>query len=208
MGSKRHSYRFYCATAFILFVLMMAFCLLWILFFSQRKTPSMSVGFTPPKTGHLGNFYSPHFFAALVSNTTPWRINLETAYIENRENGIAGPLHTALWGGTNNYSSFLHGETMPLPFEVPAVAKWSFRVCFEYSRDAGLLRKFLSSVFQQSRFRFSLPQYAWLREHGLLDGRWHAKYVGAWASDTPAQADGTPVLLPSPPEPQPKGEKR
>ena len=68
----------------ILFAFML---LLWLAAPSRPPDAALGVSFTPPRSGHMGNFYSEHFVVATVTNATALKIGLENPVVEWDENG-------------------------------------------------------------------------------------------------------------------------
>jgi len=143
----------------------------------------IGVSFMPPRSGHMGDFYSPHFVVALVTNATHRAIHLELPVVQWEANGVVITAMANLWSGTNGVCSLGSKEAMPLPFEIPKDAT-KFRISFEYSRDAGTIQKLLSPVSSKlfpRNITPPLPQR--LFRQGWMDGRLHFNYEGGWETN-------------------------
>jgi hypothetical protein len=79
------------------------FVVLLLVWLAAPRKPAAAIGvsFTPPRSGHMGNFYSERLRVALVTNSTQRVTGLELADVEWDVNGVVTGVLTNLWGGTN-----------------------------------------------------------------------------------------------------------
>jgi hypothetical protein len=119
--------------------------LVWLAAPGRPVHAAIGVSVMPPRSGHMGNFYSERLMVALVTNSTQRAIGLELPVVEWEANGVIITALANLWGGTNGLCSFGSNELMRLPFEIPTNST-KFRVSFEYWREAGPLQKILCPV--------------------------------------------------------------
>ena len=203
---RRSAYR-YLAVGLGLAILFAALLLLWLAAPRKRVTADFGLSFTPPRSGHMANFYSKHFFVAMVTNATPGTVGLEDPVVEWDDNGTIitaprvftfrvpssvvewddnGTIITGLanlWGSTNGLCSLGSSEVMPLPFEIPTNST-KFRISFEYWREAGPFQKLLSPVSSKLFPRnISRPLPQRLFRDGWFDGRLHLTYIGGWEAN-------------------------
>ena len=185
MEPERRSPYPYRAVWLGLALLIAALFLLWLASPKRSALVPMGVSFTPPRCGHMGNFYSGHFLIALVTNTTPWSIDLENAFLQWDVNGVIVTETANLWGGTNYTCSLEPGEVMLLPLEVPTNSPM-FKISFRYNRDAGPFVRMLSPTFRMLCPRTIGPRQPfllWMADGGWLEGRVHMKYEGEWQTN-------------------------
>ena len=143
--------------------------------------PPIIVGFSLPRSGHMGNFYSGHFVVAFVTNATPWNIDLLNPVLQWDKNGAIVTDYAPQWGGTNEFCSLGTNGVMPLPFEIPTNAT-KFRISFfEYSHEAGPFQKMLSPAASILLPRRTIPWRTY--RQGWLDGREHMNYEGEWRTN-------------------------
>ena len=173
----------YLAVGLGLLILFAALFLLWLVTPRKRITADFGLSFTPPRSGHMANFYSKHFFVATVTNATPGKVGLENPVVEWDDNGTIITGLANLWGGTNGFCSLGSSEVMPLPFEIPTNSS-KFRISFGYWREAGPFQKLLSPVSSKLFPRnISRPLPLRLFRDGWFDGRLHMMYEGGWETN-------------------------
>ena len=61
--------------------------LLWLAAPRKRVGAAISLSFTPPRSGHMGDYYSSHFLVALVTNATQRAFHLEHLAVQRDANG-------------------------------------------------------------------------------------------------------------------------
>ena len=158
------------------------FILVWSARSGRPPIDTMRVGFTPLRSGHMGDFYSSRFTVAMVTNTSHFLTHLELPTVQSDNDGVVLTYLANLWGGTNGDCSLGTQETMPLPFEVPTNCR-KFRVSFEYWHEAGFFQRLLcpalGKLFSRTKGH-PQPIFLWLQSHGWLDGRLHLDYEGGW----------------------------
>ena len=180
---QRRSPYLYRAVWLGLAILLVVLLLAWLTAPRKPAVAAIGVSFTPPRSGHMGNFYSEHLMVALVTNSTQRTIGFELPVVQWEANGVVITALANLWGGTNGLCSVGTKQVMPLPFEIPTDST-KFRISFEYWREAGPLQRLLSPI---SRKLFPrditppLPQR--LFRQGWMDGRLHFNYEGDWKTN-------------------------
>jgi hypothetical protein len=157
--------------------------LVWLTALRKPAVAPIGVSFTPPRSGGLGFDYSARFLVALVTNATQGTIRLEPPNVQWEENGAFAACMTNLWGGTNNLCSLGSKGVVPLLFNIPANSM-KIRLSFEYSREAGPLKKMLRPALRRLFPRYiTQPIVLRLFQQGWVDGRLHMSYEGGWETN-------------------------
>jgi hypothetical protein len=165
------------ATSFVVLLL------LWLASPRKPAVAAIGVSFMPPHSGSMGFDYSARFLVALVTNATQGAIGLEPPNVQWEENGAFAGSMTNLWGGTNNLCSLGSKGVVPLPFNIPTNSM-KLRLSFEYSREAGPLKKMLRPALRRLFPRYiTQPLMLRLFEQGWVDGRLHMRYEGGWETN-------------------------
>lgn len=157
--------------------------LLWFATIRTHPSPAIRVGFATATSGHMGDFYSPHFLVGFFTNATHRQILMENPIVQRDKNGRIINDLAGHWGGTNGFCSVGPSEVMPFPFEVPTTLI-KYKITFDYSSQAGLIQRMVSPILGRLFGRnVTQPRLVRLFEQGWLDGRLHMKYEGQWETN-------------------------